>query len=119
MTGGYFFFQQIVLFLFGQAQKTQCIGHGSAADAQRGCQGFVGQTELVNEHLVGGGFFQVVQILPLQVFDKGNGQHFLVAVRPNNGRYALQPCHGGGAPAAFACNNHIHPSAAVYHNQRL
>ena len=85
-----------------QMEEPQGVGHGGAGFVHR-FGGFL-LREAVGFHqgAVALGFFHGVEILPLEILNKGQLSRFFIAHFPDDHRHLSQAGHAGSPPAAFA-----------------
>ncbi|MPN21273.1 hypothetical protein SDC9_168652 [bioreactor metagenome] len=100
-------FAQVLLHICGQGEKPQAVCDGRPAFRKPLGYLFLGQVVLLHKKADGCGFFNGIQIFPLQVFDERHFHHLcLIHVLYNHGD-GSQPCHPGRPKPALAGNDHI------------
>ena len=88
--------------IFRQLQQPQGIRHSTAGFSHTLRHFFLRQVEHVHQLCVGVGFFQWVQVLPLEILDQSHRHGFLVGQFPNHYRHFVHAQHSRCTPAAFA-----------------
>ena len=105
MTCGYLPGLQGVEHFGRQCEEAQGVGNGGAVFAYVLGNFFLREKTLVYEHAIGFGFFDGVEIFPLDVFNQREFHHFLVCSHiHNNRRYDREFGLTCGAEATFACD---------------
>jgi hypothetical protein len=103
----------------GQVEQAHGVGHGGPALAYAARDLGLGQAKLVDELLVGQGFFQGVQVGALDVLDEGDFQHGLGGgLFDDDGQFGEAGALAG-APAALAGNEGVLAAAGVVDNEGL
>ena len=82
-----------LLDLLGQTQQTQCVGDLWSRSANALCQFLLGDSEIFDQLLVGGSFFQSVQLGTVNVLEQCVAQHVDVLGVADNRRHLVEP-HG-------------------------
>ncbi len=110
-----------VLDVGGELQQADCVGDGRAAAADAAADLLLGEREALDQHLVGGGLFQRVEVGALHVLDQGPLEQLLGRSLAHDDGHFVQLGDLGGAPAPFACNQPVLAGliAAVGDDQRL
>jgi hypothetical protein len=85
-----------------ELEQPDHVGDGGAVLARAAADLFVAEFVLACEAVIGGGHFDGVQILALDIFDQGNFEEFLIGELLDYHRDLCQSGQAGCAPAAFA-----------------
>ena len=93
---------QAQLHLGGQPQQAEEIGHSGAFLADALAQAFLRQVVLVYEFAERQGNFNGIEVLALDILDKGHLGQFHVVGRTDVRRHRLQPGEHRGTVAPFA-----------------
>ena len=118
VAGTEFALLQQLLFVGGQVQQAQGVGHVGAALAQPLRQGLLGVAVAVHQVAEGLGLLQPGQVLALQVFDQRQLGQLPRVQLPHQSRHLFQPRGLGRPPAAFAGGDHI-AALPFHHHQGL
>ena len=86
----------------GQVEEAHRVGDGGPALADALGDVFLGEAEVFVQALVGGGLFNGIEILALEILDEGELEDLAVGGFPDDDRSFPELEFGGGTPAAFA-----------------
>ncbi len=103
---------QQLLGHLAQLQQPQQVRDGRPGPANGLGRAFVGEAELADQSTQGQGFFQRVQVFPLDVLDQGHGDGGRIGNLADQRRHRLQAGHLGRPPAPFAGNDFVARRAA-------
>lgn len=93
---------QVVLHRGGEFKQTHGVGHGGAAFTHALADFFLGESKFLGKAGVGGGLFDRIEPLALEILDEGQFQHLLVARLADDNRGLGQADLERGAETAFA-----------------
>jgi hypothetical protein len=95
-------FADELLYGRGELEQPQRVGDGRSAAPDPGGESLVGEPEVLDELLVGGGFLERVEVFPVEVLDQGLLEAGQLGAVSDDGRDGRQSSPAGGAPAALA-----------------
>ena len=101
--------RQVVLHLGCEFQKAHGIGYGRAAFADASADLFLGETEFLGKPRVGGGLFDGIEPLALEILDEGQFQDLLIACLADDDGGFCQADLERGTQAAFASDQLVLP----------
>jgi len=93
---------QVAFYVGVEGEEAQGVGDRCARLADAARDFFLREAEIFLEALVGGGFFDGVEVLALEVFDECEFEDFAVGGRADDGWCFFEGELEGGAPATFA-----------------
>jgi len=101
--------RQVVLYRGREFQQSHGIGHGGAAFADAPADLLLGEAEFLGKPGVGGGLFDRIETLALEILDEGQFQDLLVAGFADDDGCLGQADLERGAQAAFARDQFVLP----------
>ena len=105
MTAGDFAFADHRPHLGRQSQQTQCVRHCRTGLDHALGNLLLRQSELLHQTLITFGFFDRVQVLPLQIFDQCQLHDLVFLSLKHHRRNVFQTCLTCCTPAALTCND--------------
>jgi hypothetical protein len=107
---------QHLLDRFGQLEQPQAVGDRGPTLPQTACQVFLAEPLLFGQEAIGAGLLHGVEVLPLDVFQQRQLQHFIVGhVEYDDGDFR-KTRFLGGTPTALAGHDFVPVTVSAYHN---
>ena len=119
MTGGEAAFLQKQVDGVGQGQQPEGVGHGGPGLAHPLGHLILGESILVHQDFIAVGFFDGVQVLPLEVFNEAQFHDGAVIGLDDDGGHLMEPGQLGRPPAAFPGDDLIVAGREAADGERL